>query len=106
MTDTKMPDEIFAWSDVAPGLAGSWGVSRHPAGAIKYVRADKVQTTTAPAPTKRRKCRVCSGWGYLPCECWPGDCICGFGDEECEACGGTGDADWNEEEHGHDSDDN
>lgn len=43
---------------------------------------------------KKKRCRVCYGRGYLTCECWPGDCICGFGDEECEACGGTGDADW------------
>ena len=39
---------------------------------------------------KPKKCPVCSGWGYIPCEYWPGDCICGYGDEDCEECEGTG----------------
>lgn len=37
-----------------------------------------------------KKCRYCHGRGYVPCECWPGDCICGFGDEDCEFCDGEG----------------
>lgn len=36
------------------------------------------------------KCPACRGRGYLLCDCWPGDCICGFGDEDCENCRGTG----------------
>ena len=38
-----------------------------------------------------KKCTVCGGRGYTYCDCWPGDCICGFGDETCEYCEGTGD---------------
>ena len=53
-------------------------------------------------PPKRKRCPVCHGRGYLLCDCWPGDCICGFGDEECEECGGTGDADWNAYHMDHD----
>jgi len=37
-----------------------------------------------------KKCRVCSGRGYFHCECWPGDCICGSDDEDCEICEATG----------------
>lgn len=36
------------------------------------------------------RCTWCGGRGYHPCDCWPGDCICGFGDEECEECHGEG----------------
>lgn len=36
------------------------------------------------------KCTACKGRGYHNCECWPGDCICGFGDETCEECSGNG----------------
>lgn len=36
------------------------------------------------------KCRACAGRGYHRCECWPGDCICGYGDETCEECAGDG----------------
>lgn len=36
------------------------------------------------------KCFACDGRGYFRCECWPGDCICGFDDETCEECGGEG----------------
>lgn len=36
------------------------------------------------------RCQSCSGRGYHPCGCWPGDCLCGWDDEECEDCGGTG----------------
>ncbi|WP_147335647.1 hypothetical protein [Pseudotabrizicola alkalilacus] len=39
-----------------------------------------------PVTPARRRCTICHGWGYIPCECWPGDCICGFGDEDCEYC--------------------
>jgi len=42
---------------------------------------------------ERTKCPACDGWGYHVCDCWPGDCICGFGDETCEDCEGTGFAD-------------
>lgn len=42
-------------------------------------------------PQKRPRCPVCRGWGYIPCDCWPGDCLCGYGDEDCEYCDGTGD---------------
>lgn len=36
------------------------------------------------------KCSACSGRGYHHCDCWPGDCICGYGDEPCEECAGDG----------------
>lgn len=39
---------------------------------------------------KLTKCLACDGRGYHCCECWPGDCICGFGDETCDECGGEG----------------
>lgn len=39
---------------------------------------------------KLTKCPACSGLGFHRCDCWPGDCICGFGDETCEECGGEG----------------
>lgn len=39
---------------------------------------------------KLTKCAVCSGRGYIRCACWPGDCICSYGDEDCEECGGDG----------------
>ena len=37
-----------------------------------------------------KRCVVCNGRGYHLCECWPGDCICGFGDQTCEECMGEG----------------
>lgn len=37
-----------------------------------------------------KRCVVCRGRGYHHCDCWPGDCICGYGDEPCEECEGTG----------------
>lgn len=36
------------------------------------------------------KCVLCNGRGYLRCGCWPGDCICGYGDEICWNCDGDG----------------
>lgn len=44
------------------------------------------------------KCQVCHGKGYLRCDCWPGDCICAYGDEDCESCDGTGfvDDEWDD----------
>jgi hypothetical protein len=39
---------------------------------------------------KLTKCPACSGLGFHRCDCWPGDCICGFGDETCEECAGDG----------------
>lgn len=46
------------------------------------------------APTdesdKPRRCTVCKGRGAIRCDCWPGDCICGWDDEPCEYCDGTG----------------
>ena len=39
---------------------------------------------------KLAKCPACSGRGYHNCACWPGDCICGYGDETCEECSGDG----------------
>ncbi|AZV00360.1 hypothetical protein psul1_p52 [Paracoccus phage vB_PsuS_Psul1] len=41
-------------------------------------------------------CIDCNGKGYNHCECWPGDCICGWGDEDCEECRGEG---WTETHH-------
>lgn len=37
-----------------------------------------------------KRCPACNGRGYHHCDCWPGDCICGFGDETCEECRGEG----------------
>ena len=37
-----------------------------------------------------KRCVACDGRGYHLCECRPGDCICGFGDETCEECMGDG----------------
>ena len=36
------------------------------------------------------RCTICNGRGAIRCECWPADCICGFDDEPCDACEGTG----------------
>ena len=36
------------------------------------------------------RCPVCRGRGYLRCDCWPGNCICGWDDEGCENCRGEG----------------
>ncbi|GLR55165.1 hypothetical protein GCM10007923_63860 [Shinella yambaruensis] len=36
------------------------------------------------------RCTACGGRGYFHCECWPGDCICGLDDQDCEDCGGEG----------------
>ena len=55
-------------------------------------------TTPDTDTPKPERCRVCHGWGYLPCDCWPGDCICGFGDEQCENCEGTGEEGWEGED--------
>lgn len=38
----------------------------------------------------RIKCEACDGRGYHRCDCWPGDCICDYGDEDCLECGGDG----------------
>lgn len=40
-----------------------------------------------PQPPMTR-CPVCNGRGYHHCDCWPGDCICAFGDEDCDDCRG------------------
>lgn len=37
-----------------------------------------------------KRCPVCRGRGALRCDCWPGDCICGWDDEPCDNCEGTG----------------
>lgn len=37
-----------------------------------------------------KRCPACKGRGYFRCECWPGDCICGEGDETCFECEGSG----------------
>jgi len=42
-----------------------------------------------PQPPMTR-CPVCNGRGYHHCDCWPGDCICAFGDEDCDDCRGEG----------------
>lgn len=39
-----------------------------------------------PERSSLRRCSACNGRGYTRCDCWPGDCICGFGDETCEEC--------------------
>ena len=48
------------------------------------------------------RCPACNGRGYHHCDCWPGDCICGIDDQDCDYCDGIGwidtsyddDADW------------
>lgn len=47
-----------------------------------------------------KRCPVCKGRGYHRCDCWPGDCICGYGDETCEEC--CGDGYFYDEDHHHD----
>ena len=42
------------------------------------------------AADKISRCPACNGRGYHLCDCWPGDCICGFGDETCDECMGSG----------------
>jgi len=39
---------------------------------------------------KPTKCKACNGRGALRCDCWPADCICGWDDEPCDECEGTG----------------
>ena len=41
-------------------------------------------------PEEEKPCPCCNGRGYMRCDCWPGDCICGYGDETCEECDGDG----------------
>lgn len=48
------------------------------------------QKEAAMSAPELKRCPVCNGRGYHLCDCWPGDCICGFGDEECEECRGEG----------------
>ena len=43
-----------------------------------------------PDAPNLKDCPICYGRGYLHCDCWPGDCICGYGDETCEECAGHG----------------
>lgn len=51
-----------------------------------------------PAMDRETKnCPCCNGRGYLRCDCWPGDCICGWDDEDCENCNGDGIA-WADED--------
>jgi hypothetical protein len=38
-----------------------------------------------------RPCGHCNGRGYVRCDCWPGDCICGEDDRDCPVCDGEGD---------------
>lgn len=52
--------------------------------------------TTDPIAAARERCPSCNGRGYTRCDCWPGDCICGWDDEDCDACCGNGDADWDD----------
>lgn len=47
-------------------------------------------TDDVPQRDAPDRCPACNGRGYTRCDCWPGDCICGFGDETCEDCGGDG----------------
>lgn len=37
-----------------------------------------------------KACPACNGRGYHRCECWPGDCICGRDDTDCDECRGEG----------------
>lgn len=50
--------------------------------------ADPITHATEHPPAK--PCPICRGRGALRCDCWPGDCICGFDDEPCDNCYGTG----------------
>lgn len=47
-------------------------------------------TGGAAETPKAKRCQCCNGRGYHRCDCWPGDCICGWGDETCDECEGTG----------------
>jgi len=53
-------------------------------------RRDGKRIARITLATETEKCPVCYGRGYLRCACWPGDCICGEDDRDCEACFGTG----------------
>jgi len=59
-------------------------------------------TDTDKHPEKPPRCPVCHGRGYLVCDCWPGDCICGYGDEECEYCQGHGEIHPDDDDPGYD----
>ena len=50
---------------------------------------DPIAEATEDGPPVK-PCPVCRGRGYLRCDCWPGDCICGWGDETCDHCDGIG----------------
>lgn len=43
-----------------------------------------------PSEPELKRCPVCKGRGEIRCDCWPGDCFCGCGDEPCEECDGHG----------------
>lgn len=47
-------------------------------------------TGTSIAADHLKRCPACKGRGYRRCACWPGDCICGEDDRDCENCGGEG----------------
>ena len=47
-------------------------------------------TTPTPEKPTLKRCPVCRGRGAIRCDCWPGDCICGWDDEPCDNCDGTG----------------
>lgn len=52
--------------------------------------AEHLDTTVREDDDKPIKCDACNGRGYLRCDCWLGDCICGYDEEPCEECDGTG----------------
>ncbi len=37
-----------------------------------------------------KPCPDCGGYGGHRCECWPADCICGWDDDPCDRCDGSG----------------
>ncbi len=47
-------------------------------------------TDSTPEKPTLKRCPVCRGRGAIRCDCWPGDCICGWDDEPCDNCDGTG----------------
>ena len=47
------------------------------------------------------KCEACDGRGYFRCDCWPADCICDEGDQNCFECGGDGFTDDGDDQDGY-----
>ena len=80
-----MGDEyLYTYEDHAAHHVRSGG------GRLERWQSDRVIKRSESMAEETKRCVACDGRGYHLCECWPGDCICGFGDETCEECMGEG----------------